>query len=110
MQIKINGQEFTHNFGEKYFNMLQPYYRHTGGSSGVDGPIPGLYNFNFCMRPEEHQPTGTLNFSRIENGFLHVEFDETNTYDNMNTLDFRAYALNQNILLISSGMGGIIYK
>ena len=110
MQIKINGQEFTYQFGEKFFNMLQPYYRHTGGGSGTTGPIPGLYNYNFCLRPEEHQPTGTLNFSRVENAFLHVEFNDNNNENIIEAIDFRCYALNYNILLIASGMGGVLYK
>lgn len=110
MQLKVNGQEFTHNFGEKYFNMVQPYYRHTGGSSGVDGPIVGLYNYNFCLRPEEHQPTGSINFSRIENPLLEVEFTDENEYENCDTIDFKAFALSQNVFLISSGMGGVLFK
>ena len=117
MQIKVNGQEFSHSYSHKYFSLLQPYYHNTS----IPTISTDLYTFSFGLRPEEHQPTGTLNFSRVENAYLHVDFNknyinshieqtgivENNTFKYVN---FRCYAVNYNIFVITSGMGGMLYK
>ena len=57
--------------------------------------------YSFALKPEEHQPSGTCNFSRIDTGFL--EFSASATVQNI-------YALNYNVLRIMSGMGGLAYS
>lgn len=110
MQIKVNGQEFTQEFSHKYFSLLQPYYHNTS----IPTISTDLYTFSFGLRPEEHQPTGTLNFSRVENAYLHVTFSENNDsfFDSNSSkyINFRCYALSYNIFVVTSGMGGMLYK
>jgi len=60
----------------------------------------GVYSFG--LKPEEHQPSGTCNFSRIDNAQL-VETSDTAT-------DLKIYAVNYNVLRIMSGMGGLAYS
>ena len=64
-----------------------------------------IYMYSFALRPEEHQPSGTCNFSRIDNAVLHLDFIDQNA---TNKLDI--YAINYNVLRIMSGMGGLAYS
>lgn len=111
VQLKVSGQELTENFSSKFFNLLQPYYHNTS----VPTISTDLYSYSFALRPEEYQPTGTLNFSRIENAYLHVNFNRdsmigTGTKYPVAFVNFRCYALNYNVFVVTSGMGGMLYK
>ena len=57
--------------------------------------------YSFALKPEEHQPSGTCNFSRIDTA--HLEFDGSVTVANI-------YAVNYNVLRVMSGMGGLAYS
>ena len=61
--------------------------------------------YSFALNPEEHQPSGTCNFSRLDNA--HLSFDQLNDKENHN---INIYALNYNVLRIMSGMGGLAYS
>ena len=58
--------------------------------------------YSFALKPEEHQPSGTCNFSRIDTAQLIT--------DNKIGLDHNIYAVNYNVLRIMSGMGGLAYS
>ena len=93
-KLILNGQDrFAQQYG-KFFNQVQPFYHHTGN------PYPGIYCYSFALQPEEHQPTGTCNFSRIDNAQVSVI-----TKGGTTTSQQRMFAVNYNILRISSGMG-----
>jgi hypothetical protein len=81
-----------------YFRLLEPYYRHTA--------IPDnfIYSYSFAYNPEKYQPSGTLNFSRIDNPVLHIKLIE-----NLEETNISIYATNYNILKITSGMGGVLF-
>jgi len=57
--------------------------------------------YSFALKPEEHQPSGTCNFSRIDNAQLHVTGADGGG---------NIYAVNYNVLRIMSGMGGLAYS
>ena len=57
--------------------------------------------YSFALKPEEHQPSGTCNFSRIDTA--HLQFSGSVTVDNI-------YAVNYNVLRVMSGMGGLAYS
>ena len=57
----------------------------------------------FCLKPEEHQPSGTCNFSRIDNAQLIATAGSA-------TANMNIYAVNYNVLRIMSGMGGLAYS
>ena len=64
-----------------------------------------MYSYSFAISPEKHQPTGTLNFSRIDNSQLSL-----NCISKTNNSDINIYAVNYNILKIMSGMGGLLFS
>ena len=98
-KVILNGQDrFKEQYGN-YFNQVQPFYHHTGT------PYPGIYVYSFALQPEEHQPTGTCNFSRIDNAQVSVQLKS----NNQATLQ-KLFAVNYNILRIQSGMGGLSFS
>ena len=98
-KLILNGQDrFKEQLG-KYFNQYQPYLYHTGT------PYPGIYVYSFALQPEEHQPTGTCNFSRIDNAQVSVAL-KTGSQATLQKL----FAVNYNILRIQSGMGGLAFS
>jgi hypothetical protein len=110
--LYLNGQERFSERKGSYFRLVQPYQRHTSvpDSSGTKY----IYVYSFCFKPEEHQPSGTCNFSRIDNSDLHIEFRDPKE-DNPNAPlmpggAIRIYAVNYNVLRIQNGMGGVAYS
>ena len=98
-KLVLNGQDRFKEQAGKYFNQYQPYVYH----SGV--PYPGIYCYSFALQPEEHQPTGTCNFSRIDNAQVAI-----NMKGNYSTTLQKMFAVNYNILRIQSGMGGLAFS
>jgi hypothetical protein len=98
-KLILNGQDRFKEQSGKYFNQVQPYFHHTGC------PYPGVYSYSFALKPEEHQPTGTCNFSRIDNAQAEVTLK---TVPNNTTLNM--FAVNYNVLRIQSGMGGLAFS
>ena len=88
----------------KFFNQYQPYLYHTGT------PYPGVYVYSFALQPEEHQPTGTCNFSRIDNAQVAVWLKTATVSTNANYNLQKMFAVNYNILRIQSGMGGLAFS
>ena len=98
-KVILNGQDrFKEQYG-RYFNQVQPFYHHSGN------PYPGIYTYSFALQPEEHQPTGTCNFSRIDNAQVYVALKATS----LATIQ-KMFAVNYNILRIQSGMGGLAFS
>jgi hypothetical protein len=98
-KILLNGTDrFVPQYG-KYFNQYQPYIYH----SGV--PYPGIYCYSFALKPEELQPSGTCNFSRIDIAQVAVNL-KTGVPANLNQ---QMFAVNYNILRIQSGLGGLAF-
>jgi hypothetical protein len=98
-KVVLNGQDRFKEQSGKYFNQVQPFYHHTGT------PYPGIYTYSFALQPEEHQPTGTCNFSRIDNAQVSVQLKGAT----MTTLQ-KLFAVNYNVLRIQSGMGGLAFS
>jgi len=98
-KIVLNGQDRFKEQNGKYFNQVQPFYHHTGT------PYPGVYAYSFALQPEEHQPTGTCNFSRIDNAQVSIQMKS----GSQTTLQ-KLFAVNYNILRIQSGMGGLAFS
>lgn len=99
-KLILNGQDRFKEQPGKYFNQVHPYFHHTGA------PYPGIYNYSFALHPEEHQPTGTCNFSRIDNAQVQVNLKSTAASNKTQKL----FAVNYNVLRISSGMGGLAFS
>ena len=102
-KLQLNGQDrFTEREGD-YFARVQPYQHH------CRTPSTGINVYSFALRPEEHQPSGTCNFSRIDKATLQLTVS-VNTVTGSNTAQVRVYALNYNVLRVMSGMGGLAYS
>lgn len=104
--LQINGQDRLGVQYGQYFGQVQPFQHHTGTTQS------GLYVYSFALRPEEHQPSGTCNFSRIDTATLVFNVDGSADIDESQdlTFDVRCYAINYNILRVMSGMGGLAYS
>ena len=101
-KLLLNGNDrFTQRDG-MYFNMIQPFQHHENIPNNT-----GINVYSFALKPEEHQPSGTLNMSRIDTSFISLDYDSTKY--NSNSV-FAIYAVNYNVLRILSGMGGIAYS
>ena len=99
MKLVLNGQDRFKEQGSKYFNQVQPFNHHSGC------PMPGVYSYSFALKPEEHQPTGTCNFSRIDNAQVAVVTAGAGDATNLHM-----FATNYNVLRIQSGMGGLAFS
>ena len=105
--LQINGQDRLDSRYGNYFSTVQPFQHHSGFALQAD-----IYMYSFALRPEEHQPSGTCNFSRIDTATLVMEMEGNSIIDESTdmTRDVRVYAVNYNILRIMSGMAGLSYS
>jgi hypothetical protein len=102
-KLQLNGQDRFSEREGTYFSLVQPYQAHTRN------PDEGINVYSFALRPEEHQPSGTCNFSRIDNATLQLVLSNA-TVEGTKTAKVRVYATNYNVLRIMSGMGGLAYS
>lgn len=102
-KLQLNGQDRFSEREGSYFNYVQPFQCHTRT------PDEGINVYSFALRPEEHQPSGTCNFSRIDNATLQLVLSNA-TVEGTKTAKVRVYATNYNVLRIMSGMGGMAYS
>ena len=107
--LQLNGNDRFSVREATYFTYVQPYQHHTNIPSNA-----GIHVYSFALKPEDHQPSGTLNMSRIDTATLMVNVGATKnaagstnwtTYEGINI-----YAVNYNVLRILSGMGGLAYS
>jgi hypothetical protein len=97
-QLKLNGHDRFAARNFTYFTRAQVWAHHTGFGGITDRDNIGVYSF--ALKPEEHQPSGTCNFSRIDNAQLVQGTGAA----------VEVYAVNYNVLRIMSGMGGLAYS
>ena len=102
-KLQLNGQDRFSEREGTYFDQVQPWQHHSRS------PDTGINVYSFALRPEEHQPSGTCNFSRIDNATLQLVLSNA-TVEGTNTAKVRVYARNYNVLRIMSGMGGLAYS
>ena len=102
-KLQLNGQDRFSEREGTYFDQVQPFQHHTRS------PDTGINLYSFALRPEEQQPSGTCNFSRIDNATLQLVLSNA-TVEGTNTAKVRVYARNYNVLRIMSGMGGLAYS
>ena len=102
-KLQLNGQDRFSEREGTYFDLVQPYQHHTRS------PDTGINVYSFALRPEEHQPSGTCNMSRIDNATLQLVLSSA-AIGGDDTAKVRVYATNYNVLRIMSGMGGLAYS
>jgi hypothetical protein len=104
MTIRLNGQDRFLPRDHRYFQAIQPHAHHTGV------PDLGINSYSFALKPEEHQPSGTCNFSRIDNAELVVTTPTASETAGGKYNQIHIFALAYNVLRITSGMGGLAYS
>ena len=97
--LKLNGHVRFKERDASYFRICQPR------QAGHKIPTKHIYMYSFALNPEEHQPSGTCNFSRLDNA--HLSFNQLN--DN-GKQQISVYVVSYNVLRIMSGMGGLAYS
>lgn len=102
-KLQLNGQDRFSEREGTYFDLVQPYQHHTRN------PDTGINVYSFALRPEEHQPSGSCNFSRIDNATLQLVLSNA-TVGGVHTAKVRVYAVNYNVLRVMSGMAGLAYS
>ena len=142
--LQLNGQDRFASRNGSYFNTVQPLQCHSNiplypgflpatsetalGDAGIDSVTSGIHVYSFSLRPEEHQPSGTCNFSRIDSATLNLTTKGTGgilvvgeggagnqpfTLPELKAApptSVNIYAINYNVLRIMSGMGGLAYS
>ena len=110
-KLVLNGHDRFAERPREYFTQTQVWQHHTGTpvtcSAALTVAATGKASVNeiavysFALKPEEHQPSGTCNFSRIDNAQLKIAGNSANV---------NVYAVNYNVLRVMSGMGGLAYS
>jgi len=111
-KLQLNGHDRFSAQDGHYFNYVQPYQHFS------NTPSDGNNVYSFALNPEEHQPSGTCNMSRIDNATLSLTLGErtaasSNNFANQYLVDDTVcsiYTVNYNVLRIMSGMGGLAYS
>lgn len=111
-EIECNGSIRERVRKGQFYRIEQPYKYHTGGDkqdtwetkvANVTTEQGGFYCYSFALQPESVQPSGTLNFSRLDSATLKMSLHPTT-----NTVE--VFARNYNVLRISQGMGGVVFS
>jgi len=99
IQLRYNGNDRFEQLPATFFRLYQPYRHHSSGT------LQYIYMYSFAIEPEKIQPSGTCNFSKIDNATL--QFTCT---ANIPDGTISIYATNYNILRIKSGMCGLMFS
>ncbi len=112
-KIQLNGHDRFQALDGVYFNYVQP------AQHFPNTPADGINVYSFALKAQDHQPTGTCNFSRIDNATLQVDLGVNNQYVNTYTSKYlgadsnsllNIYTVNYNVLRVMSGMAGTAYS
>jgi hypothetical protein len=118
-KLQLNGHDRFQDRDGNYFNYVQPFQHFS------NTPADGVNVYSFALKPEDHQPTGSCNFSRIDNATLLVDVGKHNrafangdTFKNRHGLPgagnggslLNIYTVNYNVLRVMSGMAGTAYS
>ena len=118
-KLQLNGHDRFRALDGDYFLNVQSLQHHTGVSGVLLGSAAsraracgdyntgggGVYSYSFAIKPEEHQPSGTCNFSRIDNATLQLTYTVAGSARNL-----WVFAHGYNVLRVMSGMGGLAYS
>lgn len=86
-----------------YFRLVQPWQYHT-----VLPEESFVYSYSFALRPEDVQPSGSMNASRMDSIVLQISLNQT-LVNTIGTLTSRVYAINHNVFRIADGFGGVLF-
>lgn len=101
-KLQLNGHDRFSERNGSYFNIVQPFQHHS------NIPATGINCYSFALKPEEQQPSGSANMSRIDNATLQLTI--SSAMANLSSPVVKVFATNYNVLRIMSGMGGLAYS
>ncbi len=101
IKLIINSIERVQKYDPEYFKLLERY------KSKLYGFNDNIYLYSFALFPFDYQPSGSLNFSKIDDAYLQLTLNKNINYNN--TVEITAYSYNYNILKIVDGLGGLGY-
>lgn len=99
MNLRFNGNDRFEKLAETFFRLYQPYKHHSSGTNDY------IYMYSFALNPEDTQPSGTCNFSKLDNITLNLDCSASIPSGIINV-----YAINYNILRIQNGMSGLLFS
>ena len=102
-KITINGQDKAIEMDASYYRNIVPYETQTYFSRKY------IYNYSFSLYPNQFQPSGSCNYSRIQTSFLELTFNEPNNIGGITEGSVKVYGVNYNIFKVMSGMGGLLF-
>lgn len=97
--LMLNGNDRFAAQDAMYFNNQVPYECHSRS------PAAGIYCYSFANNPEDAQPSGTLNFSRIDSAALAIETNTGNQPYNL-----LVFCKNYNVLRYKNGQAGVSFS
>jgi hypothetical protein len=100
--LQLNGIDRFNSRSANYFRLVQNYQYHTRYSS------KNIYTYSFGLYPEQYQPSGTCNMSKITNVNLYLDYNGINNTGQNQIL--KVFGVNYNIFRIMSGMGGLSFS
>jgi hypothetical protein len=112
LDIHLNGTPLLENMKPMYFHTIQNYYKSKFGTSEFDNTnnIPvytRYYAYHFCMNASQYHPSGSCNFSRLDNAKLMIRGASVAASRSGDPL--HVYAVNYNVLRIKDGLAGILF-
>jgi hypothetical protein len=103
--LKLDGYDRFDERNADYFRLVQPFQYHTVVPNNY------VYSYSFCFRPEDCQPSGSMNASRVDSIVLQLQMtDDTLLTPKRGPSNVRIYALNHNVLRVTNGFGGILFR
>ena len=107
--IQINGTPLLENMSPTYFHTAQNYYKSTYGKTYFNMPshsptLTRYFAYHFCLNASDYNPSGSCNFSRLDNAKLVIRGAEAADRPYM-----YVYAVNYNVLRIKDGLAGILF-
>lgn len=99
--LLLNGHERFSVQRAPFFNYIQPLEHHSRT------PADGINVYSFALKPEEHQPSGSLNFSRIDSAILNFQLNPKRVSAGSSVA---IYSTNYNVLRVMSGMAGMAFS
>jgi hypothetical protein len=126
LRLVMNGNDRFSVRRGSFFKTVQPYKHHT------NAPDKPIYVFSFALTPEEFQPSGTCNFSKLESAYMQMELDWSpyvsasaaaalepalNIREIVNSVSpassvqayLHVFAMSYNVMRIIDGLAGLAY-
>ena len=101
VRLLFNGSDRFTDRPAKYFRLTQPfqYFKCC--------PKKSVYSYSFALKPHDQQPSGSCNFSRIDNVKMNISF---NNSPRTSSSKLKVYAVNYNVLRVMNGMSSVVFS